>query len=886
MSAGDVEDTVPGEKLPPTPRAPREPVEVPQSIGRYRVLSQLGAGGMGVVYAAYDNDLDRKVAIKLVLPDEDGHGHEAALLREAQALAKVEHPHVVRVYEVGNFRGQVYLVMEFLSGATLRAWLRAEPRLWRQRLAVMIQAGRGLQAAHDAGVVHHDFKPDNVVVDASGLARVVDFGLAQAGAGDTEDDNSVLGTPRYMPPEQWRGASAGPRADQFSFAVTLYEVLYGRRPFAGATAILLREAIEVGDVPLPPSDSKIPRRFFRIIERALRPEPGERWPSMADMLAALEHDPWATPLRVLTVTVALVVVAVASYALATARAIEQPRCEVAGERLDAVWGEPQRNEVRRAFQATGLVFARDVGERVITRLEDYAEAWRDERKAVCEEHASGVQTDRLTDLRNACLDQRMAHLSALIQVFMAPDPSVVENAVQATASLPGLAACADANALLAVELPDDPAVAREIEALRARLARADVLEQTGLYDEGLQIAAEVRAEAARIGYAPLAAETALTDGRLKMASVRVVEAEAALAEAVRLGIANDQHAVAAEAAVIHMYVVGSDETRRSEGLAAVMYAEALVARTHGEARLVALLHNNIGTMHDDREGSVDLARAHYDRAIEALRVRGEADPLAAIVHHNLGIMYVNHGRLDEARPQFERARELFVSIFGADHPLGAHPRIGLGDVAVRQGAYTEAIANYREAIALLEPSLGAEHRWLIDPLAGLGMAYVGVGGFAEAQQYFSRALAIAEREGLRREPVGDALNGLAEVAAAQGRHAEARQYYARAAEMYDSTLESDPAKASRAALRAGELAAAAGERDEAVRWFERVQASQRGPELERGQASLLLATLLAGRTAERARVCALLASGQTAVPANDPRRAGAEALFASTCEQH
>ncbi|MFZ6183955.1 protein kinase domain-containing protein [Nannocystis pusilla] len=883
MSAGDVEDTVPGDKAPASPRASPEPVEVPQSIGRYRVLSQLGVGGMGVVYAAYDNDLDRKVAIKLVLPDSEGLGREAALLREAQALAKVEHPHVVRVYEVGNYRGQVYLVMEFLSGATLRSWMRAEPRPWRQRLAVLIQAGRGLQAAHDAGVVHRDFKPDNVVVDGSGLARVVDFGLAQADAG--EDDSTVLGTPRYMPPEQWRGESAGPRADQFSFAVTLYEALYGRRPFAGATAILLREAIEIGMVPPPPSDSRVPRRFFRILERALSPSPEARWPSMADMLAALEHDPWAVPLRVLAVSVALVVVGVAGYATATVRATDSPRCEAAGERLDAVWGEPQRVEVRRAFKGTGLGFARDVGDRVIARLDDYADGWRDQRRAVCEEHAAGLQTDRLTDLRNACLDQRLAHLSALTQVFMAPDLSVVENAVQATAALPGLAACADANALLAVILPDDPAVVREIEALRAQLARADVLEQTGRYEEGLKIAAEVRKEAAGLGYAPLAAEAALSDGRLRMAATPGAEAEAALAEAVRLGIANDQYAVAAEAAVIHMYVVGSDESRRSEGLASVMYAEALVARARGDARLVALLHNNIGTLHDDREGSVDLARAHYERAIEALRVRGEADPLAAIVHHNLGIMYVNHGRLDEARAQFERALELFATVFGADHPLGAHPRVGFGDVATRRGAFAEAIPSYREAIALMEPSLGAEHQFLLDPLAGLGVAYVRVGMHAEARPYLTRALTIAERDGLRREPVGDALVGLADIAAAAGRTAEARDFYGRAAELYEASLESDPAKASRAALLAGELSAALGERDEAIRWFERVRVSQRGSELERGQAALSLASLLSSRAAERARVCALLTSGRSAVPEGDLRRTDTEALLAA-CENH
>jgi serine/threonine protein kinase len=234
-----------------------EPLARGTQVGRYVLLDAVGSGGMGVVYAAYDPELDRKVAIKLLrfdrLGSEAGERDRLRLQREAQAIARLSHPNVVHVYDVGTFGDQVFVAMEFVAGRTLRQWAEEEPRPWREVVDRFALAGRGLAAAHAAGLIHRDFKPDNVLLGDDGRVRVVDFGLArpagQQPAPEGERTPSggtlahpltewgvVVGTPAYMAPEQLRGEASDERSDQLSFCVSLYETLYGERPFPGGSS--------------------------------------------------------------------------------------------------------------------------------------------------------------------------------------------------------------------------------------------------------------------------------------------------------------------------------------------------------------------------------------------------------------------------------------------------------------------------------------------------------------------------------------------------------------------------------------------------------------------------------------------------------------------------
>ena len=278
------------------------------TIGPYQVLGRIGEGGMGVVYAAYDSKLERKVALKLIrgaaMRRPEGR---TRTLREARALARLSHPNVVHVYQVGEVEDEIYVAMEFLTGPTLRAWLAARRRTWPEVLAVFRQAGEGLAAAHRHGVIHRDFKPANVIVGDDGRVRVLDFGLAHFGdesadiralpsTGEVTDvlltqTGAVLGTPAYMAAEQFAGGRGDAKTDQFSFCTALYEALYGQRPFAGDKLDTLASAVLDGRVRPVKNEANVPVWLHRVVVRGLQPDPARRWPAMDALLQALVPPP-------------------------------------------------------------------------------------------------------------------------------------------------------------------------------------------------------------------------------------------------------------------------------------------------------------------------------------------------------------------------------------------------------------------------------------------------------------------------------------------------------------------------------------------------------------------------------------------------------------------
>ncbi|MEZ4449787.1 MAG: protein kinase [Nannocystaceae bacterium] len=279
-------------------------------IGRYTVLRPLGAGGMGMVYAAYDEELDRRIAVKL-LHSGSAESDRHRLLREAQAMAKLSHPNVVTVHEVGTFEDQVYVAMEFVRGQTLQEWLSDGPHPWREIADRFVFAGRGLAAAHAAGLVHRDFKPANVLCGDDGRVRVSDFGLVRQSGGEPGEPEeppssapptttalatsltmtgTIMGTPAYMSPEQHRGAPTDARSDQFSFCVALYEALHGVHPFPGDTHAALARSVLDGALREPPRDSKVPPWVHRLLVRGLAVDPADRWPTIDALLAELERD--------------------------------------------------------------------------------------------------------------------------------------------------------------------------------------------------------------------------------------------------------------------------------------------------------------------------------------------------------------------------------------------------------------------------------------------------------------------------------------------------------------------------------------------------------------------------------------------------------------------
>ena len=310
------------------------------TVGRYLVVERLGAGAMGVVYAAYDPKLDRKIALKLLRPRAGGDParRTARLEREAQGLAKLSHPNVVGIFDVGVHDGQVFLAMEFLGGGTLRSWLETKPRRpWRDILSVFVAVGRGLAAAHAEGLIHRDFKPDNVLLDKAGNPKVVDFGLVRLTGERTDGDEpdghdagpsteaaatpsaaaagltrtgAMTGTPAYMAAEQFLGRPIDARTDQFAFCVSLYEALLGERPFPGQTILQLADAVTSDRLRDAPKDAAAPAWLRKVVVHGLGSNPDTRWPSMAALIEALGNDPAVKARRRLVSGAILAIVAV------------------------------------------------------------------------------------------------------------------------------------------------------------------------------------------------------------------------------------------------------------------------------------------------------------------------------------------------------------------------------------------------------------------------------------------------------------------------------------------------------------------------------------------------------------------------------------------------
>jgi serine/threonine protein kinase/formylglycine-generating enzyme required for sulfatase activity len=299
------------------------------TLGRYLVIEQVGAGAMGVVYGAYDPELDRKIAIKILRAHEgksDRTRRQERLVREAKAMAKLSHPNVGAIYDVGVHGDQVFLAMEFLSGGTLRDWITAKKRPWREIVKMFIEVGKGLAGAHAEGLIHRDFKPDNVLIDKNGEPKVVDFGLVRlTGAApdpsttgsidltateevDAADTAAALpvaqtalaaltrtgaltGTPAYMAPEQFLGKPIDARTDQFAFCVALYEALYGERPFAGETVLSIAESVTEGRLRPPPTNAAVPAWVRSALIRGLKPSPADRYTDIRELLAVVSSDP-------------------------------------------------------------------------------------------------------------------------------------------------------------------------------------------------------------------------------------------------------------------------------------------------------------------------------------------------------------------------------------------------------------------------------------------------------------------------------------------------------------------------------------------------------------------------------------------------------------------
>ena len=775
------------------------------SIGRYVVLSRLGSGGMGVVYVAYDPELDRKVALKVLRRPIDGStAKRARQLREAQALARLTHPNVVTVYDAGSWQDHTFLAMELVEGQTLSQWSRGVTRTWREVLAVMIEAGRGLVAAHAANIVHRDFKPDNVMVADDGRVLVMDFGLARAlevsDSGELSVDGLVRplpgldvatqwaarGTPGYMAPEQHAGGDGDERIDQFGFCVTLWQMAYGERPHPGESVAETVRAVSDGTLRDPPAQRRVPAWLRRAIVRGLQPRPAERWPSMQALLDALQRGQTASRRRWIGFAAAAaalgLLTAGAFYKRAHDEAVQH--CITTAETIAQAWpgtDDAAREELTAAFAATGLGYGPDAATRTAKWLDDWTDDWRQLRQQVCDaERIDGPSTQ--TEASRVCLEEGRVALATLVETLRGADADVVRRSIGAAAGLPHVAPCGDPKALAQMPSLPQGQDAERVAEIKADLGRGRSLRATGKYAESRDLAVAALARARDLGWPPLVA-TALRDAGHAAGALKDADAaEPWLEEAYLVALATGADATAVDAATELVSVVGIDAGRPADGRRWGKIAAALLERMDDVEGLDA-------ARLDLKIARIDRAAGDYDAAIERLEralqrrlvVQGGSHPDLAGPRVNLANVYIDRGDYDRAARLFEQAIAAFEATLGPDHPDTALVVNNLGVVAIRRGDIDEAERLLRKALEIRERGLSADHPDVAETLTNLGVVANMRDDNETASELYHRALKLYEAAyGPDHPMVAHALTNVGVAEASLGNFDAAETAYVRA----------------------------------------------------------------------------------------------------------
>lgn len=804
------------------------------SVGRYLVLEVIGSGGMGVVYAAFDPKLDRRIALKLLRPAAEPESSEAGsrarsrLVREAQALAKLSHPNVVAIYDVGTHDDSVFLAMEHIDGLPLDHWLEAKTPSVDSRLDVLLQAGRGLAAAHAAGLIHRDLKPSNILVGGDGRARVIDLGLVRAldgptgqapAAGPSRDEmppdeptdvsspddkpfveitgeasdapltrhGSVVGTPRYMAPEQHLGVALDARGDQFSFCLVAYESLFEQRPFSGRRAHYIRNLITGPPVP-PPRRSPVPRRAREAILRGLSRDPDDRFSSMDELIAALEPPrrrrwPFAAA--------AVVATAAATAMFVSTESEKAPVCQSGSTRAASVWNPPARRAVESAFAAGNTPFATSSFRAASGQLDQWAAAWSQMYDDTCAAtRVRAEQSEALLDLRMACLDRSLQRVNALVSVFRGrPEPGVVQRSADAVARVRGLADCANTRALLGAAAPPPAHAQRAVKAVRDRLDHVGALAAAGLYRDGRREHPAIIDAARRTNYLPVLVEALVLAGR---ESHRAGDGQAAreyLLEATEVGpVAKDDERTA-QAWALLAQVTSDLDGEHERGLVLARAARGFLLRAGEPALALAELGDKEGRMLYEL-GRPDEAREAYENAL-ALREKtlGPDDPRLAEPLGMLGVLATTMGDARAGERSLLRAIELKERLVGSKHPELA-PLLGnLASAYHSQKRYADSVALHRRVLAIEERAFGTNHPEVSITLGNLGNALESLERFDEAMELQRRALAIDRKAlGSDHPSIAYSLTSIGRIHAARGETRQALELYREALDLRERRL--------------------------------------------------------------------------------------------------
>jgi len=799
-------------------------------IDRYVIEDFIGRGGMGIVYRAYDPSLDRHVAVKQLHLEVEGsvpvEEARARLLREAKALAQLSHPNVVAIHDVGTFGEDVYLAMELVEGQTLRRWLAAETRSLEQILAVLRAAGEGLHAAHAAGLVHRDFKPDNVIVGDDGRARVLDFGLARV-AGENQDNEPVaesadleltrtgvvVGTPAYMAPEQHHGKRADQRADQFSFCVTAYQAVYGERPFKGKDVGQLAKAIAGGNIAATPASSQVPERIRQVLIKGLAAEPADRYESMRALVDALRPVTRTTPVWPYLAAALFVAAIVGTFLLRTGKQPERNVCGATQRHLVGVWDDPAKAEVKRRLAGDPAEFTR-----LSKQLEQYATRWTAMRTAACRDtQVHGSQTERILELRNRCLDTRLDALRGLTDHLRSDAAAkTVQRSFAAALELPPINTCADIASLeRSAGTPLEPRLRAAVDALSTRMAKARRLLDLGDLVGGARLADDNARDARKLAHPPTLASALYMVGRMRSGAGKYALATTVLKEAVQVGAAARADMVVAQTWV-HLIFVHTQAGKFEYALELKDIVNAAIARAGADTRLQTLAARHFGdaySWHLEEQAAIKAHRravalakklpnkrelavcmvhladslAEADETNEAMQLVdraliiqrglfGDKHVLTAWAEVIRGRVFLAQGKREQARGQLVGAIDIMKTSM-ADHPATSWARRYLGHALAEMNKPKLALAQHRLALAEAERGYGADDYRVALHAEDLASRLWKQNQRAEAIALYERSLAIKRRiNGNDSAIVGRVLNGLCMGNYAIGAHDKAIEH--------------------------------------------------------------------------------------------------------------
>ncbi|HYV45574.1 MAG TPA: tetratricopeptide repeat protein [Myxococcaceae bacterium] len=782
---GPVSGQVPTREMPQA----HDALQRGASVGRYLVLDKLGEGGMGLVYAAYDPELNRKVAVKLLRPSVRGAASPATarLLREAQAMAKISHPNVISVFDVGALgENQVFVAMEFVDGGTLNDWLVKQKRTVREVIKLFIEAGRGLAAAHAAGLVHRDFKPENVLLGSDGRVRVTDFGLARLtndehelpGEGPTAPGvpapalgsrltqaGAIVGTPLFMSPEQHRRQTPDARSDQFNFCASLYWAIYGSSPLLGLERIYLRRHQQQDDdhtstvdtvgsgaqddgptlVKEFPKEPRLPASVRRTLQRGLSLDPDGRYPSMEELLKHLSYDPQVAQRRWAIGIGAAAAVVVVGVAYQRAISRHSQLCQGAETKLATVWNPGVKEQMEKAFAASASPYANHLKPQVDATLDEYGKAWAAMRTDACEAtRLRGEQTDEVLTLRIACLDRRLVSMGALTRILAAADAKAVEKSLDAALALPGLGPCADVAALKSpIPLPEDQATRARVDELERKLAESKALADSGDPIKSKKVVDEAMAGLKDVHYAPIRAE--VLDYAGWMARIGdTKKAEEVLEEAVAAGEEGRKDDEKARALARLVFVVGYLQGRTEDAARWKRLADAAVRRaatTTAETDLANFWGNVLIRQGRNAEAAAVLEKGYN----VALPEFGPLDQRTNALLSNWAAALQRGHKPEQALKLITKSVEATEKKLGVNHPTVGGQRRVLAQVYLDMKDYKNANDELQKALAIHKGTLGAESSEVAYDLDWLAITLLADGEYGEALHEAQHSMSIRER---------------------------------------------------------------------------------------------------------------------------------------------